>query len=117
MFENDDLLSVVAWCVHSTSTGLLAASGSHVGQYFDPPGQPKVTAGSGHCFRTCCISSLFKSRKSKQQNTMFASGMTMGLAEWIIDDTYLVSTILIDIVMILWGHPIPTAVSLHSTLS
>ena len=32
-------------------------------------------------------SALFKSRKTKQQKTMFATGVTMGLAEWIIDDT------------------------------
>ena len=35
-------------------------------------------------------SPLFKSRKTKQQKTMFATGVTMGLAEWIIDDTCLV---------------------------
>ena len=33
---------------------------------------------------------LFKSRKTKRQKTMLATGVTMGLAEWIIDDTYLV---------------------------
>ena len=33
---------------------------------------------------------LFKSRKTKLQKTMFAIGVTMGLAEWIIDDIYLV---------------------------
>ena len=32
-------------------------------------------------------SSLFKSRKTKQQKTMFATGVTVGLTEWIIDDT------------------------------
>ena len=35
-------------------------------------------------------SPLFKFRKTKQQKTMFAIGVTMGLAEWIIDDTWLV---------------------------
>ena len=35
-------------------------------------------------------SPLFKSRKTKQQKTIFATGVTMGLAEWIIDDTCLV---------------------------
>ena len=34
-------------------------------------------------------SPLFKSRKTKQQKTMFATGVTMGLAEWIINDTCL----------------------------
>ena len=33
---------------------------------------------------------VFKSRKTKQQKTLFATCMTMGLAEWIIDDTCLV---------------------------
>ena len=39
-------------------------------------------------------SPLFKSRKTKQQKTMFATGVTMGLAEWIIDDTCLVYNII-----------------------
>ena len=57
----------------------------------DPRGQPKVMAGRDNCFRTCCpfvrASPLFKSRKTKQQKTIIATGVTMGLAEWIIDDT------------------------------
>ena len=55
-------------------------------EYFDPLGQPKVKAGRDHCFRTCCPSPLFKSRKIKQK-TMFATSATMGLAEGIIDDS------------------------------
>ena len=46
--------------------------------------------------RTCpsvCPSPLFKSSK-KQQKTMFATGVTMGLAEWIIDDTCFVHVML-----------------------
>ena len=35
-------------------------------------------------------STLFKSSKTKQQKTMFATGVTVGLAEWIIDDNCLV---------------------------
>ena len=35
-------------------------------------------------------SPLFKFSKTKQQKTMFATGETVGLAEWIIDDTCLV---------------------------
>ena len=58
--------------------------------FIDPLGQPKITAGRDNCFRTCCPSVLFKSRKTKQQKTMFATGVTVGLAEWIIDDTCLV---------------------------
>ena len=53
------------------------------GPRIDPFGQPKVTAGRDHCFRTCCpvrTSPLFKSRITKQQNIMFATGVTMDLA-------------------------------------
>ena len=64
--------------------------------HIDPLGQPKVTGGRDHFFRTCCPSvcpsPLFKSSKTKQQKTMFATGVTMGLAEWIIDDSCLVSS-------------------------
>ena len=60
---------------------------------FDPLGQPKATACRDHCFRTCCLSVRpsphFKSRETKQQKTMLATGVTMGLAEWIIDDSCL----------------------------
>ena len=62
-------------------------------QFVDPLGQLKVTAGRDHCFRTCCpyvrTSPLFKSRKRKQQKAMLASGVTMGLTGWIIDDACL----------------------------
>ena len=54
-----------------------------------------VTAGSVHCFRTSpSVRPHFsKSSKTKQIQliTMFTTGETMGLAEWIIDDTYLVT--------------------------
>ena len=40
-------------------------------------------------------SPLFKSRKTKLQKTMFTTGVTMGLAEWIIDDTCLVKIVFI----------------------
>ena len=66
----------------------------HCEEFIDPLGRPTVMASKDHCFRTCCPyvrpSPLFKSRKTKQQKTMFATGVTMGLAEWIIDDTCLV---------------------------
>ena len=58
----------------------------------DSFGQLKVTTGRDHCFRTCLSvspSPLFKSRKTKQQKTTFTTGVTMGLAEWIIDDSCL----------------------------
>ena len=65
--------------------------------FFDPLGRPTVTAGSDHCFRTCCpsvrphFSNLEKQTKKFLEKTMFTTGVTMGLAEWIIDDTCLVS--------------------------
>ena len=61
---------------------------------FDPLGRPTIPAGSDHCFATCCPyvrpSPLYKSSKTKRQKTMFATGETVGLAEWIIDDTCVV---------------------------
>ena len=59
----------------------------------DPLGQPKVTAGRDHCFRTCCPSVRPHSsnlEKQKNRKTMFATGVTTCLVEWIIDDTCLV---------------------------
>ena len=74
-------------CLHSTSFLNLEEL-----LLFDPLGQPKVMAVGiivfAHVVRP---SPLFKSRKTKQQKTMFATGVTMGLAEWIIDDTCLLS--------------------------
>ena len=61
--------------------------------YFDPLGQHTVTAGKDNCFRTCCPSvrpHFSKSSETKKVKTMFAAGETVGLAEWIIDDTCLV---------------------------
>ena len=54
----------------------------------DPHGRPTVTAGIDHCFR---IYTHFSQNKF-QAKTMFATGETVGLAEWIIDDTCLVCT-------------------------
>ena len=56
-------------------------------RYIDPLGQPKVTAGRDHCFSTCSpyvrTSVLtFKSRKTKQQKTMFATGVTGRVDHW-----------------------------------
>ena len=54
---------------------------------FDPLGQPKFRQVGiivfAHVVRP---SLLLKSRKTKQQKTMFTTGVTMDLAEWIIDD-------------------------------
>ena len=66
------------------------------GLKIDPLGRSTVTAGKDHCFCTCRTSvrtsvptfqNLAKQNKAK---TMFATGETMGLAEWIVDDTCLV---------------------------
>ena len=62
----------------------------------DPRGRPTVTAGSGHCFRTCrpyvrtsvpTFQNLVKQSKF-QAKTMFTTGETVCLAEWIVDDPY-----------------------------
>ena len=54
--------------------------------YIDPRGRPTVTAGSDHCFCTCrpFVRPHFSKQSKTQAKTMFA---TVGLAEWIIDDT------------------------------
>ena len=56
-----------------------------------------ITAGSDNCFHTCCWSvpsvptfqNLAKQSKL-QVKTMFTTSETVGMAEWIIDDTCLV---------------------------
>ena len=58
----------------------------------DPRGRPTVPAGSDHSFRACppfvCPSVRPHFSQNKfQTKTMFATGETVGLAEWIIDDT------------------------------
>ena len=62
---------------------------------FDPLGRPTVTAGShDHCFRTCCPSVPIFQNLAKQNKfqvrRVIANGGTVGLAEWIIEDTSLV---------------------------
>ena len=66
----------------------------HVQVILDPLGQLN-SAGIGIIVfaRIVRQSPIFKSRKTKQQKTMFVTGVTMGLAEWIIDDTCLEYTI------------------------
>ena len=85
------LTSLISFCTKQVN---LLSDVQH-GQYIDPLGQPEITAGRDHCFRTCCPSirpsPLFKSSKSKQKKTMVATGVSVSLAEWIIDDTCLVS--------------------------
>ena len=65
--------------------------------FVDPLGRPTVTASRDHCF--CTMSSvrpyipIFQNlAKQNKAKTMFATGETVGLAEWIIDDTCLVKT-------------------------
>ena len=66
-------------------TNVLQTFGRMLTQLFDPRGRPTVSAGNDHCFCTCRpfarSSPLFKSKR------MFTTGETVGLAEWIIDDT------------------------------
>ena len=67
----------------------------------DPLGRPTITAGSDNSSHTCCpsvrpsyvsstVQNLSKQNKF-QVKTMFTTGETRGLAEWIIDDTCLVT--------------------------
>ena len=60
-----------------------------------PQSRPVVIIVFAHVVRpSVCPSTLFKSSKTKQQKIMVATGETVGLAEWIINDTCLVFTIL-----------------------
>ena len=63
----------------------------------DPQGRPTVTDGSDHCVCTCrpSVRLHFSKQNKFQAKTMFATGETVGLAEWIIVDTRLVYNILI----------------------
>ena len=61
--------------------------------------RPTITAGRDNCFRTWCLSvcpsPLFKIKQNKfQAKTMFTTGETVGLAEWIIDDPCLLFCVL-----------------------
>ena len=62
---------------------------------FDPRGRPTITADSDQYFRTCCPSvrpsvptfqNLTK-QNNFQARIVIAAGGTVGLAEWIIDDS------------------------------
>ena len=68
--------------------------------YIDPLVQPIVTAGMDHYFRTCfrpfirpSVPTFKNLAKQNKVKTMFTSGETVGLGEWIIDDTFLVNLI------------------------
>ena len=55
---------------------------------FDPLGRLTATAGSDHCFQMCpSVRPHFSKQNNSQAKTMFATGETVSLAEWIIDDT------------------------------
>ena len=66
----------------------------------DPRGRPTVTDGRDHCFCTCrlfvrpsvrpSVHPHFSKQNKFQTKTMFTTGETVGLAEWIIDDTCLI---------------------------
>ena len=53
--------------------------------HIDPLGRP--SHGSDHCFRTSSVRPSPLSQNKFQVKTMFATYETVGLAEWIIDDT------------------------------
>ena len=56
----------------------------------DPLGQPKVTVGRVHCFISDLLSIRPHFSNLEKKTKMFATGVTISLAEWIIDDTCLV---------------------------
>ena len=65
----------------------------------DPRGRPTVPSGSiiivfAHVVRSYVCPSHFSKQNKFQAKTMFITGETVGLAEWIIDDTCLVSILL-----------------------
>ena len=65
----------------------------------DPLGRLTVTAGSDHCFSTCCPSVPTTFQNLAKQNkllakTMFTTGETVGLAEWIIEKTWSILSLL-----------------------
>ena len=64
---------------------------------FDPRGRPTFTAIRDHCFCTCgpFVRPHYSKENKFQAKHMFATGETVGLAEWIIDDTCLVSGIFV----------------------
>ena len=74
----------------------------------DPRGRPTVTAGNDHYFRTCCLyvrpsvrpSPLLKISQNKtkvQAKLVFVIGGTVGLAEWIIEDTHVLLLLLFSV--------------------
>ena len=60
-----------------------------------PLGRPTVTAGRDNCFCTCrpSVPTFHNLAKQNEAKTMFAAGETVGLAEWLIDDTCLICII------------------------
>ena len=78
----------------SGGDGIWRMSSFPPGPSIDPLGRPVITAVSDNCFRTCYASSLFKIKQNKknkfQEKTIFTTGETVVLPEWIIDDTCLV---------------------------
>ena len=65
----------------------------------DPLGQPTVTGDrDSHMLsvRPSVLRPHWKFSKTKQQKTMFGTGETVGLAEWIIDATCLVGLLVFD---------------------
>ena len=72
-----------------TINSITRTHGSRYEYYIDPRGRPTVTAGSDRCFCTC--RPYFQTFQNKfQEKTIIDTCETVGLAEWIIDDTCLV---------------------------
>ena len=88
---------------------LRLANESRAGFISDPLGRPTVMAGGDHCFRTCCsFISLGQKQNKFQAKATLTTSETVGLAEWIIDDTCLVHDILQDTIIFhfpnVWFH-------------
>ena len=83
MHENNDRLLIEAWWVTLKSPGSLLHSA-------DPQSRPVGIIVFAHVIRPSVRHHFSKSSNKSQAKTMFASGETVGLAEWIIDDTCLV---------------------------
>ena len=67
--------------------------------FFDPLGRTTVTTSSDHCFHTCCPYVCLSVRPHFSKSSKTKQISSVGLAKWIIDDTCLVSSIVLEITM------------------
>ena len=70
---------------------------------FEPLGRPTVTAGSNQCFaHVVCpyVHPHFQNlaKQNKFSKTMFTTGETVGMAEWIIDVPFLFHLLLLALI-------------------